>query len=106
MSANTARRKKVPYADFVKGYVQGCKDNLSALEIAETLGMAEPSMTSRASGIRQQAVEIGKHFPSPAGDSVSAAEKKKAKIDLLTNLLGDLDDDSDSDSDDSEDSVE
>lgn len=94
-NANVVRRKKVPYADFVKGYVAGCKENLSALEIADKLGMEEPSMTSRASGIRQQAAEIGKHFPSPAGGGVSAVEKKKAKIDLLTSLLGDLEDDSD-----------
>lgn len=103
---NVARRKKVAYADFVTGYVQGCKENLSALEIAEKLGMEEPSMTSRASGIRQQAAEIGKHFPSPAGGSVSTAEKKKAKIDLLTSLLGNLDDSDEADETDSDDSVE
>lgn len=88
---NTARRKKVSYADFVKGYVSGCNAGLSADEIAEKLGMAEPSMTSRASGIRQEAAELGKAFPSPAGGGVSILQRKKAKVDLLTSLLGDLD---------------
>ena len=93
MAANVARRKKVSYADFVKGYVAGCNEGLSATEIADKLGMAEPSMTSRASGIRQDAAELGKAFPSPAGGGVSAIERKKAKVDLLTNLLGDLESD-------------
>lgn len=91
MTANTARRKKVSFADFVTGYKAGCLAGLSAEKIAEKLGMAEPSMTSRASGIRQEAAAIGKSFPSPAGGGVSAAEKKKVKIDLLTSLLDDLD---------------
>lgn len=91
MSADTARRKKVSFADFVKGYKAGCSAGKTAEEIAESLNMAEPSMTSRASGIRQLAAEHGKSFPSPAGGGVSAAEKKKIKIDLLTSLLDDLD---------------
>lgn len=95
--ANTIRRKKVSYADFVNGYVTGCKAGLSADEIAEKLGMAEPSMTSRASGIRQDAAELGKAFPSPAGGGASVIQRKKAKVDLLTSLLGDLDDSDEAD---------
>ena len=91
MAANTARRKKVSFKDFVTGYKAGCDAGLSADEIAEKLNMAEPSMTSRASGYRQLAAGCGKSFPSPAGGGVSAAEKKKIKIDLLTSLLDDLD---------------
>lgn len=89
--ANVARRKKVAFADFIKGYKAGCAAGLSAEEIAESLDMAEPSMTSRASGIRQLAAEHGKSFPSPAGGGVTKEEKLKSKIELLTSLLDDLD---------------
>ena len=104
MTANTARAKKVAFKYFVKGYKAGCSDGKSAQEIADTCfptPMNEPSMTSRASGIRQMAANIGKSFPSPAGGGGTKEEKKREKIDLLTSLLDDLDvDETDGESED------
>ena len=80
--------------DFVKGYVAGCKDGLTSPEIAELLEMNENSMYQRANTIRKEAKQHGLKFPYPKGTGgTSVEDRKKAKIDLLTSLLDDIDTD-------------